>query len=1477
MTKNPNKDSFASVTKRSSKSNRSDSGIPPPNTRLRAKVTSAQQKSSIPTQIETNVSKADDSSRISNKSTTSSKLEAHYKKLLRQKELDFAAKIKNYENKIQDLELSLDANNLTASDLQKENSNLTHTNQKLSEEITDLEDELDDHKNLMTTSLPPKVVTENKNKNKKNNTNNFTVPEDPDDDNHTYEHGDLDDEDKSYPSVSRKNYSTPGTGNNPPDPSAAIISTIPVSTPAPHGAPPPGHIYTQFRHTDGSILWQIVPTPVPPSTGKTNSSGTSSSPHTNLNHNPNFHQQGLFTAPPGCLQFHRPTWSKEIKDISCNSDDLNDIKTWYDDLSSCLLSATQGRNVLPKMENLTPTHDFRLALLPPSNQANFTIANNAFNALSSALRLYLTKKKTFDDCPETILVLELHKAENCGLVMLLKLLSEIFPHLGAGYIDFVTEINKLQLSSDDSVYTLLRKTTGLQRRLTHTNQIHPPNSVIHKFLSELRQNKEMAIHLSSIYLAYNTHLKDNGPNIAFPMSPHEVYKHLKLLGVNLKAPLLIDNPTTPDVPSDSAGLFHTPVARAAFVQVEERPLYPERKHTKNVTKAKSRYKRCEICNDYHPSGPNPELRCPARGVTWIPDWKRKAAAKYNAMHPKQTPDPDFIKAPPPVRSGTTKPTAKQVSIPVEDLQDDMNADIFHDAQEEQNFLDYNDDDSSASEDDHSPIAIRPVSKMARASRSEIQSCSADSNGLYQSRLISYYSDDNSSTSGDDQSPFVHRPVSRMAQASLGKDHSNNNDLTHYYLIGTHDKSISKSLHSLIQDGSNRCTPPPKFAKIIWTNVDSGANIHISNDPHTVTHSNKTTSNIDQVDGSHSPVDSIAHCTFWLGNRFVHDTNTFLMPSNPTCTLGSAALKIQNGYINTHHDQFLFATYKHSDGSSFTFSKANGLLRTINALDYVPIIFYLNKIPNCSDPICKQVQLRRTSRRKKPTARMQEYKLSIRNNENDHTNKLPPSTPSCLPCTPDKSDTTKITSTVPVENTSPCNIESEIISIPAPEEKVNDPVPSSHNVQGRLSSLIVHLKFACRNHKSLRHMYSTQALLGMPQVSHPKTPCPICLIVKNTRLSKNKETHMGTFRPGQLMMMDFAFFSCTSIRGYVAYFSVTCQATGYGFVFAVPNKRPPLGLITWLTETLKRQGRPISFVRFDEGGELARSQQVCDLLIKLNIVMQTTGGYSSSLLGKDERQHRTIAEMITSMLYTANLPSSYWCFAIMYAIWLKRRWCNYPDSVTPYEKWFAEKPEFASVHIFGAPITITDETANKENPRNRIGRFLGFGSTSAVIIYEDILSKKIKRARNCRIDDYFSLALTHPQLKCPASQIIQAFSTKSTLPQLSLELPMLEYTSSPFLSHELFTYEVTLPSTGPLGLILQDDEFFGLPVIVSMEEFSPFTTKCKKQLRRQSWIINIHHDEPITVDRFLTYVTYLQHNNILQVKVTFFQKSNYSEN
>ena len=282
----------------------------------------------------------------------------------------------------------MQTNNLTTSNLHKENTNLSHTNQKLTDEIFDLQDELDEQKDLKT-SQPAKVVTENKNKNKKNNTNSFAPLEGQDDDDR-FEQGDIDVENKSYPSVTQTSKTDPKSSSK--TFTTPANSRIPISAPGATTTtyqPPrfpkaisglnfviPQEIFSGVLCLLLHHLIQQIQAPKVTST---------SSP---VNLSQNFQNQG-FTALPGCLQFHRPTWTKEIKHICCNSDDLNDVKTWYEDLRSCLLSATGGNEVLPSIENLSSNYDFKTILLPPPHQANFSRAKKNFDSLSSALRILL--------------------------------------------------------------------------------------------------------------------------------------------------------------------------------------------------------------------------------------------------------------------------------------------------------------------------------------------------------------------------------------------------------------------------------------------------------------------------------------------------------------------------------------------------------------------------------------------------------------------------------------------------------------------------------------------------------------------------------------------------------------------------------------------------------------------------------------------------------------------------------------------------------------------------------------------------------------------------------------------------------------------------------------------------------------------------------------------------------------------------------
>lgn len=202
--------------------------------------------------------------------------------------------------------------------------------------------------------------------------------------------------------------------------------------------------------------------------------------------------------------------------------------------------------------------------------------------------------------------------------------------------------------------------------------------------------------------------------------------------------------------------------------------------------------------------------------------------------------------------------------------------------------------------------------------------------------------------------------------------------------------------------------------------------------------------VDQADGSKSPACSTGDWTFWLGNRFVKSKGTFVMPNNPTSTIGCAALKLRDGYVNTFTDQFNFATFIHSDGTKFSFTKENGLLRTINALDYVPLIFFMNSIPDIKQPICKQIQVRKSKRNRKPTVKMKEFISSQIKCSVPQENKKSLST---RPKSIQSKSSTALFPTIPTDVNDEASIRSDTIETYSATDEQNEESQKLHPIHG----------------------------------------------------------------------------------------------------------------------------------------------------------------------------------------------------------------------------------------------------------------------------------------------------------------------------------------------------------------------------------------------------------------------------------------------
>ena len=561
--------------------------------------------------------------------------------------------------------------------------------------------------------------------------------------------------------------------------------------------------------------------------------------------------------------------------------------------------------------------------------------------------------------------------------------------------------------------------------------------------------------------------------------------------------------------------------------------------------------------------------------------------------------------------------------------------------------------------------------------------------------------------------------------------------------------------------------PSNYNLVIWTHVDPGSNVHIvfhSKFLHNFRQTHNKT--LGQVSGDRKSVQGVGEWHIKIGNCEIILHNVLCMPTNPTCTLSTGALKLQDGFVYAAHDAIHSLGLVSPMGINETYTTCDGNFRTINGLDYIPITTILP--PREQDKENMQIStipypdvnpddggyhsanaattapiLRRSNRIRRPPAKLVTTALSPSiNNRVSPAHKLshkPPSpdilmspvSPAILP-----QDQPPMISIPTIHSSREEPSQYSSIVSPRDERPHGDPIPPPASSSQHIQTILTHLKFGCRNMKNIIHMSKHKAISNLPKnLIRLQHACPISMRCKLTKIPRNPPVSIAMLKPGQMLQLDFAFINHTSIRGFSSYLSCDCVHTKYSFRFCTRSKRAPVDLIRWIINTLKNQDKLVQYVRFDEGGELARSHEVNKMLVEeFNIVMQTTGGYASHLIGCTERGHRTDGDSIRTSLYAAGLSNEYWCFALMHSNFINRRWCRYPDTVTPYQKWNKNKPSFSKFHTFGSTMYIHKHDAKKLDPKSTAGIFLGYGASTSIMYYLDTKTNQIKRAHHAKIDD-----------------------------------------------------------------------------------------------------------------------------------------------
>ncbi|KAM2003433.1 hypothetical protein ACFX15_027003 [Malus domestica] len=116
------------------------------------------------------------------------------------------------------------------------------------------------------------------------------------------------------------------------------------------------------------------------------------------------------------------------------------------------------------------------------------------------------------------------------------------------------------------------------------------------------------------------------------------------------------------------------------------------------------------------------------------------------------------------------------------------------------------------------------------------------------------------------------------------------------------------------------------------------------------------------------------------------------------------------------------------------------------------------------------------------------------------------------------------------------------------------------------------------------------------------------------------------------------------------------------------------------EIEKQTGKHIKILRSDRGGEYL-SSEFLDYLKEYGIISQWTPPGTPQLNGVSERRNRTLMNMVRSMMSSADLPVTFWGYALYTVAYLLNRVLSKSVSQTPYEIWHGRKPSLNHIKIW----------------------------------------------------------------------------------------------------------------------------------------------------------------------------------------------------
>lgn len=220
-------------------------------------------------------------------------------------------------------------------------------------------------------------------------------------------------------------------------------------------------------------------------------------------------------------------------------------------------------------------------------------------------------------------------------------------------------------------------------------------------------------------------------------------------------------------------------------------------------------------------------------------------------------------------------------------------------------------------------------------------------------------------------------------------------------------------------------------------------------------------------------------------------------------------------------------------------------------------------------------------------------------------------------------------------------------------------------------------------------------------------CEACLLGKMAKAPFTKQGERATERL-ELIHSDVCGPMRSMARGGFYYFiTFTDDFSRFGYVYLLKHKSESFERFKeFKAEVEKQIGGSIKTLRSDRGGEYL-SLEFKNYLKECGIVSQLTPPGTPQWNGVSERRNRTLLDMVRSMMSHADLPISFWGYALETAAYTLNRVPTKAVQKTPYEIWTKKRQSMSFMKIWGCEAFVKRLISDKLGQKSDRCYFVGY--------------------------------------------------------------------------------------------------------------------------------------------------------------------------